>query len=316
MSGMKTGYVLLSLDTELGWGHYDLDNLRRAKISKDGLRERSNIERLLQLFDNFNIVGTWAVVGHLFYDKCEDCQVCPILDWEGQYSSFSQIYQTSHRQWYGADVIDLIRKSKVQQEIGFHGYTHRVFDPADMTADEAHLEASEWLRVASRFGVAPGAVVFPRNRIGHKQVLKNLGYTCFRGDEIAPAAQIVKHVPKLAPYLAPPVVYKPIKDPSGLVNLPASRWIGPDHSLENASLFAPLYSLRLKQIIHGLEAAAQQKKVIHIWLHPYEFQTDDDFTRFEVLLSAVAELVDQDAIRSVGMAELAAAYSFPVAPVQ
>lgn len=306
-----TGYFLISLDTELAWGHYDLDHVRRVKISDDGVRERENVDRLLRLFNDFSIVGTWAVVGHLFYSKCEECEVCPVLDWQEKHGCFNEIYKTANRQWYGSDIIDMIRNSRVPQEIGFHGYTHRVFDETKMTAEEARIEAGEWLRVASKWGIGPGSIVFPRNQVGHIPVFKEMGFVCFRGAEVVPTKRQTlgaaggAFFSKLAPYLSPPEVYKPKLDPAGLVNLPASRWIGPDHNLENLALFENLYSLRLKKIADAVKVAAREKKVVHIWLHPYEFQSERDFERLRNLLSVVGELVENGAIRSIGMADLA-----------
>ena len=72
----QTGYFLLSLDTELAWGHHD--NFRPEMFSADGGRERQAIELILEALDEFNIKATWAVVGHLFYGQCEECRTCPV----------------------------------------------------------------------------------------------------------------------------------------------------------------------------------------------------------------------------------------------
>ena len=104
----KTGYFLFSLDTELAWGYFDLDRLRLEKYSPDGSRERKAISRLLDLLDEFDIAATWAVVGHLFYDKCEKCDICPVLEWQGKHRSFEEIYETNAPLWYGADLLEML----------------------------------------------------------------------------------------------------------------------------------------------------------------------------------------------------------------
>ena len=307
----KTGYFLISLDTELAWGHYDLDQLRLRNISVNGVRERENIARLLKLFNDFGIVGTWAVVGHLFFGKCEECEVCPVLDWEGSYDCFREIYETANQQWYGSDIIDMILRSQLPQEIGFHGYTHRVFDETLMSTEEARIEAEEWLRAASKWGIGPGSIVFPRNQLGHTPLLKELGFVCFRGEELVPAKWrslgnngLGSLFAKLRPYLSPPEVYEPRLDGAGLVDLPASRWIGTDHRVERVVRLDTLYGLRLEKIAAGVRAAAREKKILHIWLHPYELRKEGEFEKIRKLLSVVAELVERGSLRSVGMAQL------------
>jgi hypothetical protein len=51
----ETGYFLFSLDTELATGHFDLDQDRGKKFSRDGTRERQSIYRLIDLFEEYNI---------------------------------------------------------------------------------------------------------------------------------------------------------------------------------------------------------------------------------------------------------------------
>lgn len=92
---MDSGYFLFSLDTELAWGHYDYDDLRAKLFSPDGSRERRKIERILAIFNEFEIVGTWAIVGHLWYERCVECEVCPVLEWRGRYASADQIIGTA-----------------------------------------------------------------------------------------------------------------------------------------------------------------------------------------------------------------------------
>src|SRR3990172_3955205 len=117
----QTGYFLFSLDTELAWGYFDMDRLRSERFSSDGSRERRAIDRLLDILDEFNIVATWALVGHLFYEKCEKCDLCPILEWQGKYRSFEQIYETNAPLWYGADVVETLLARGGRHEIAFHG---------------------------------------------------------------------------------------------------------------------------------------------------------------------------------------------------
>ena len=80
----NTGYFLFSLDTELGTGYFDEDAARHRLFSKDGIEERKRIARVLTLCEQYGIHATWAVVGHLFFNRCEYCPDCPISHWQGR----------------------------------------------------------------------------------------------------------------------------------------------------------------------------------------------------------------------------------------
>ena len=166
------GYFIFSLDTELGTGYFDNDEARHMLFSSDGSKERETIRRLVNLFEEFNIVGTWATVGHLFYQKCEYCDICPLRDWEGRYSSFNEAYGTNHPLWYGADIIESLISNGSRQEIAFHGYSHKIFDENLMSPQEAKIEIQEWLRVGKRKGIIPFSITFPRNCVGNLEILK------------------------------------------------------------------------------------------------------------------------------------------------
>ena len=124
----QTGFFLFSLDTELAWGHYDQDDMRAELFSNNGARERKSINILLDIMDEFDIATTWAVTGHLFYEKCQECDICPVLDWKDKYKSFDEIYNTGLPLWYGANIIETLLERGAKHEIAFHGYTHQEFD--------------------------------------------------------------------------------------------------------------------------------------------------------------------------------------------
>ncbi len=124
----ETGYFLFSLDTELATGRFDHDKDRKKRFSRDGSRERRSINRLIDLFEEYSIAGTWAIVGHLFYDRCEYCEICPAMDWKGKYSSFDEVYGTDNPMWYGLISLNCSLADRPRQEIAFHGFSHKIFD--------------------------------------------------------------------------------------------------------------------------------------------------------------------------------------------
>ena len=69
ISSLEKGVFTLSLDFELIWGTADLGLDQFKKLC---LIERETvIDRLLQLFEKYQFPATWAILGHLFLDRCE-----------------------------------------------------------------------------------------------------------------------------------------------------------------------------------------------------------------------------------------------------
>jgi peptidoglycan/xylan/chitin deacetylase (PgdA/CDA1 family) len=307
----QPGYFLFSLDTELAYGWFD--RFDPARFSPDGSRERAAVQRLLALFDRYQIRATWAVVGHMMFERCEDCECCPLLAWRGKYPVFEKIYHTDQRLWYGHDIVEALRARSNQHEIGFHGYTHEIFNEGQMTPEQAAIEIREWQRVADRFDIHPTTVIFPRNRVGHLALFKAAGYTCYRGAELLPPDYY--RIPlwgkamnrlDLKLQFRTPQVYQTTIDRSGLVNLPASRWIFRiDRRYDRMLDALNLTALRMAATERAIHQAARQGKIVHIWAHPEEFTHERDFMKLEIVLKAATQEINQGRMVSMTMAQMA-----------
>ena len=76
-------------------------------------------------------------------------------------------------------VIDLLRQSRVNHEIGAHGYYHKTFP--SMPRSEADRELQLISLQMRRHGINPKSFVFPKNDVAHLSLLQKWGYLCFRG---------------------------------------------------------------------------------------------------------------------------------------
>lgn len=309
----QTGYFLFSLDTELAWGYFDLHRVRSKIFSPDGSRERRSVELLLDVLDEFGVVATWAVVGHLFYARCEECEICPIIPWKGRYRSFEEVYGTNNPLWYGAGVIETLLTRGSHHEIAFHGYTHEVFDESTMSEKAARIEIQEWLRLSGRKGLVPQTVIFPRDKVGHLDLFKEAGFICYRTEEDLPRLFRLRHIGALIKAVdhvlalsSPPVYELKGIESSGLVNVRSSQnFFGFHRKTEMILDSLNLHRLRIKRMIRGVRKAADEKKIIHIWAHPWAFQTKKDIEKLRYLLGYVSDEVTQGRIQSIGMADLA-----------
>ena len=64
---IKSGIFTVSLDFELYWGLRDTTTINEYEANLKGVKIA--IERILELFDKYDIHATWATVGFLFKTK-------------------------------------------------------------------------------------------------------------------------------------------------------------------------------------------------------------------------------------------------------
>ena len=226
----RTGFFLLSLDTELGWGYFDC--FRRELFSSGGQRERETINLILDTLDEFGVIATWAVVGNFFLNHHKEAGSSPIMDWKERDPVFEELYESDSPVLYGADVIENLLTRGTKHEIAFHGYTHRVFLEKTMSSKEARAEIQAWSNIAARKKIIPKTAVFPRNKIGYLDLFKEHGFICYRGEELMPGiatlpvvGRVFRRFYHFFSLFSTPVTYEPQVDRSGLVNLPSSRWL-------------------------------------------------------------------------------------------
>ena len=129
------GHFLLSFDTELAWGSFDRDGLRR--FGKFYAQTRPCLRRMLMLLETYRIPATWAFVGHLLLDRCrrENGTTHPDVmrprhswyphDWHAL-DPGTDVDRDPF--WYGTDMLESIRSSSMQHEVGTHTFSHVVFD--------------------------------------------------------------------------------------------------------------------------------------------------------------------------------------------
>lgn len=309
----KRGIFVFSLDTELGTGYFDKDERRKKIFSPDGSRERQSIKRLLALLEKYEIRGTWAIVGHIFYGECENCVICPIKDWKGKYNSYEEAYQTAHPLWYGADIVQHLLEQGKNQELGFHGYTHEIFVPERMSEEKAEIQITEWIRVAKRFGLKPGSIVFPRDRVGFLELFQKHGFICYRAehkDHILVRNKYFGRFVKVFDYLlgiSRIPTFKPLlKMVDGLVKLESSQhFFAFNRDLELALDKLGLQHWRNTRIMRGVDRISRHNEILHLWAHPWEFRTDKDFEKLEKILQRVHKYIQEGKIRSLGMLDLA-----------
>ncbi|MGM0590300.1 MAG: polysaccharide deacetylase family protein [Halobacteriota archaeon] len=298
------GSVVISIDAELAWGFHHLDEIPEKRIEQG----RSAWHRLVCSFDEFDVPATWAVTGHLLQRRCSTTHVGHpagerVCTTEGGRLSADEL-------WFGSDLIEAVRSSRVTHEIASHGHTHLHFNHPLMNRRVARSELKSSVEAAMTWNFDLTTFVHPVNEIGYRDLLDEFGFDTYRG--VSPATLeyggLATKVRKLSRALtgrpAPPLV-DPHIDEYGLVNVPASLYLytlsGPIRSGLTAVGRDPLVT----QATAGVDRAAEGDGVFHMWLHPHNAHSEVDFAGIRRVLQQIAYRRKSHDLRVETMGEVA-----------
>lgn len=209
VSFIPEGYrsvCLISADFEMAWASRYTKSTQEPlqKAIKDGIQTRKNVPIILDLCDTYNIPITWASVGHLFLESCQQINGVKHPDiprlpyFENEFWKFDKgdwfdydpctDYDTDPA-WYAPDLIRDILGRKTKHEIGCHTFSH--IDCSDeINSREVFIaEINKCQDIASNWGLVLKSFVHPGHTIGNLSELKEKGFRSIRtdyGDRLAP----------------------------------------------------------------------------------------------------------------------------------
>ena len=313
------GVFTISLDFELIWGTRDLfgsTGFRRACE----IERTTVIDRLLDLFVEFEIPATWCVLGHLFLERCSSGRegrphaeiVRPRHSWHsGDWFDDDPVSsETEAPLFYGRSLVEKIQNCPVKQEIGCHSFSHVIFGDAGCSRETAESELAACVKAAKDLGIEMRSFAFPRNLVGHLDVLKEYGFLSYRGPEpqwyekasFTPTQKRIGHLWDVLTAATPPVVV-PEHTGGDLWNIPGSMIYFPMHGLRR---YIPV-SLRVSRARKGLDAAADKRRIFHLWFHPTNLadSTEAMFSGLRQILIYARSLCDEGRLAVRPMGEIA-----------
>jgi len=315
---LEKGIFTISLDFELIWGTLDLYGTEEYFWEACKIERNEVVDRLLELFNEFEIPGTWCTVGHLFLDKCESNGngkhpeiVRPRHDWykEDWFAQDPCGNEKTDPLFYGKSLIEKIQNNPVRQEIGSHSFSHIIFGDKGCSSESARSDIAECVKAAEKFGIKLNSFVFPRDRVGHLDILKEFGFTTYRGAipkwyEQGEDRSVVKRLAHLWDVLtaAPPPTVLPEYEKNGLLNIPGSMIFFPVQGLRR---YIPM-SLRVKRAGKGLDEAAREKRIFHLWFHPTNmaFESDQMFAGLRAIIRHAVKLREAGVLEILSMSEI------------
>jgi peptidoglycan/xylan/chitin deacetylase (PgdA/CDA1 family) len=310
---LRRGTFTLSFDFELIWGTLD-------RAGPDGFAYACAVEReqivdeLLAMLDELEIPATWCVLGHIMLRSCSPSHgvkhpeiVRPRHAWhpDDWFIDDPCGDELRHPNFYGASLVDRIRACRVPQEIGCHSFSHPIFGDPGCSRDTADSELAACTQIAAAESIQMRSFAFPRNRVGHLDMLLEHGFVCFRGPEphwyerprIPRALKRAVHLMDVVLANRPPLVLP--RRVGGLWNVPGSMIYLPAHGVRR---FVPVRS-RVRKAIKGLDGAASEKKLFHLWLHPTNLadRLPEMLSGLRAVLARAAQLRDRGELAIVPM---------------
>ena len=268
---LDCGAFVVSLDFELAWGTRGRPSA--AKVGRYLNGTRPAIDRMLQLFQQYEISATWVMVGGLLLGGSSRH---PLLS-DPRYAEIPVGDCRSQPNWYAEDIVEKIRGCQVPQELGCHTLTHMYVNESDESRQQLDWELGEFVKLFQQQGLPkPVSFIFPKHYMHHFDLIAQHGFKCYRGPETGwferlPTAPVRGAMRLLNSRLRRlPVVGLPSPSPEGLVEIPSSQFYAP---FQSVGKYVSL-SDRVAQAIAGLNAAAKQKKIYHLWTHPFNMGAD------------------------------------------
>lgn len=317
----KGGTFIISLDFELMWGVFD--SRTAENYGKNIEQVHKIVPALLDLFNKYNVVGTFATVGFLFNRNLEELRAnypnhLPSyrkMELSAYNGYIDQLNRDSEIIHFCPELIELL-KSNDRHEIASHTYGHYYCLEEGQNIEQFNADLEMAKNMAGKWGIELKSLVFPRNQtnMNYLQACKEHGIYAYRGTEksylyraknredeslFRRALRLMDAYLNISghhTYDLMEVELKPI------VNLPASRFFRAYS--EKLFLFE---KLKLRRIKKSMSKAARLSQVYHLWWHPHNFSThfEENMQQLEDILRHYTALNNRYNFKSKTMIQAA-----------
>jgi len=306
---MSPGRFNICFDYELAWGRFDkvFDEQYLARVR---LTRAKIVPSLLDILDRHHLPATWAVVGHLMLRECDGTHAhldpyrpAHFPDW---FSRDCGGVDDGSSIWMARDTIERIASCSTPQELASHSFSHVDFSMRELTRERAKQEIELTRQLIVSFGQEMVSHVFPRNRKGHLDVLKEQGVQVYRIAHKEPSPRSARLTPKFKQLLAeacrftPPLVDM-VRDEYGRLGVEGGMFFS-RHGYRRA---IPMSS-RVARARKGLDAAVKRDGTFLLWCHPGDFAGNPTamLAGFEEVCQRATELREKGKLEIVPLRDL------------
>jgi len=313
MRATRTAQFVISIDVEMSWGavHHG-----RPHDPGPYQLEREVVADVLNAMEKHGIAATWAVVGHLFLAECSPLNgqkhpevIRPDYPWllDDWYELDPCLGVEEAPTWYGPDLIAAVRSCATPQEIGSHSFGHLIAGEPGCSVEAFRTDLAACQAAADLSGVELRSFVFPRNSVGHVDVLEDSGFIAFRGPtpgrfpELPPwRRRLLSAVDRISPL--PSATVSPTWL-GGIANIPQTYLFNPDSKTARragTTIWSTLVRRRLRH-------AVRTSSLFHMWFHTHNLATRPDRARaaMDALFAEARTYIDAGRLENLTMGQLA-----------
>ena len=250
---------IISFDCEGKWGHADRLSPKIRRILRTGPLS-TIFHKSVRLLDSFELPGTFSFVGAFtlhadqYLSYIHPIRATPCGD-----DFFADVARSELDGWFCPEMLAEVHVHG-RHELASHSFTHLQFD--EVPAQAAELELAACVALAHSQGWRPRSFVFPKNRVGHLELLARHGFTSYRGR---------RHFTFGRPgSLASEFNLWESADPhpttaGSPLDIPCGHFLNWPHGLR----LAVPPDVTVKRWCHILDDAIRHNRVAHCWLQPH-----------------------------------------------
>jgi len=289
------GTVVISVDAALGWSCID----RRSPPTERAEAARAGWRTLLDRFDEHELPATWGVVGHLLLPECDGVHEHHPLA-PGWFARERDAWADRGDLRFARTLIEETIEAPAGHELAFMPFSHVEFGHDDVTTDLARAECVGFFDALPEGLPSPRTALLPRNAVGHRDVLAEWGFECYRGRIPGRATRlpIARSARRLAnATVAGPPIVQPTVDEYGLVAVPTSLYCSGGSSAVGRLYGRTVTDPTIAAVHRGLERLVDSDDgVLHCRLRPADVVDDRDEARIAALCSAVADYREDEGL--------------------
>lgn len=302
------GGFVLSIDLELIWGVHDRPY--RDEFVPVVRAARRALPGLVELLDRHRVPATWAVVGHLL-EGCAD--TCAAVDRAvAGPAGLPCRAGLDEELWRLPGLVARLGEAEVEHDVAGHGFWH--LDLAAAAGPDARALAREEFGASFRAVDAafrrPTAYVYPRDRVVWPAELARAGFRVARTrpdwwiERLPGPLSRAGRLAAEALRATPPPARLTRPEGEGPARLSASQQLRP----ERGAWAAVPASTRTARAARGLERAAANGSLHHLWLHPHDLvdaggSAAAGLARIREILERAAALREAGRLRTITMAD-------------
>ncbi|TWO33979.1 polysaccharide deacetylase family protein [Seonamhaeicola sediminis] len=286
-----SGKLIISLDFELMWGVRDKKTI--ANYGSNILNVHNTLPVLLDLFREYDIKATFAVVGFLFAKDREELinyipKIKPnyldknLSPYNGYLESIGENEDTDKYN-FGLSLIQKILDED-KHEICTHTFSHYYCKEEGQDNIAFYHDLNQAILIAKKLDLRIESIIFPRNQYNsfYDKELQSLGIKVYRGNERswyyspkegkndALSRRILRLMDSYVNISGHNCFRVKSNDEQGLIDMPSSRFLRPYN--KKLKMFEPL---RLNRIKSSMTYAAKNKLNYHLWWHPHNFGSNE-----------------------------------------